>query len=329
MSTPIRPAGPPAYTPAQPGPSTSTTASAVEAARATGAPAGEAPGGLRARLGARRAQNRRDDPLRHAVANRNATLVTAALQRGAQGDTLHYRMGLVPTGRAAVHIAAGPDGNRQLMETLLDHGANPAVGTASGKNTALHVAVKSGNQEVVNLLVDRAPELLTIPNKRTQTPLALAEQRVGQTRLQPPDVSGPARTILQTLRAHAEQPDARRLDQIPVHERQATVTTVPMERVPLLDPGEVQAGLPYFTGPQLSELNPAALGSVPPDMLGNLGVRALSLTQSQWDVLDNRQRDAIVTGFRHAWNQRAHTAEEIARMPNAEIEALERMGMAT
>lgn len=64
-------------------------------------------------------------------------------------------------------------------------------------------------------------------------------------------------------------------------------------------------------------------------MLGNLGVRALSPTQSQWDVLDNRQRDGIVTGFRHAWNERAPTAEEIARMPNAEIEALERMGMAT
>ena len=85
-------------------------------------------------------------------------------------------------GSSPLHWAAG-NGNLDIAEALLACGADPSIMTFTwfrdvfGKHsgqTALHWAAESGHIEIVNMICDRAPEIVGSTDERGSTPSALA-----------------------------------------------------------------------------------------------------------------------------------------------------------
>lgn len=75
--------------------------------------------------------------------------------------------------RSALHNAAA-NGSVQLIDLLLEHGANLTWGDYSEHGTPLHLAVKHQNKQCVRHIIQLNPETLLSVDSQQQTPLELA-----------------------------------------------------------------------------------------------------------------------------------------------------------
>jgi ankyrin repeat protein len=123
-------------------------------------------------LAARAADEKATPALFKAIRDKNAQAVRAAIAQGADPNTPNGR-GTIPL-RAAFLKDAGWPGRRDVIEALLDGGADVNAQTKDGY-TALHVAAGRTSKEVVELLLDRGADV-NARTKNGRTPLMMAER---------------------------------------------------------------------------------------------------------------------------------------------------------
>lgn len=112
--------------------------------------------------------NRRRSALHTTANNDRADIAYLLLQHGANVDAA------TDVGLTALHAAASRENDTlHTARVLLEHGANTNLLTENGRS-ALHFASKSGNLEVLNLLLDKDDLQITAKDKSGNTPLDYA-----------------------------------------------------------------------------------------------------------------------------------------------------------
>lgn len=76
-------------------------------------------------------------------------------------------------GFGALHLAAA-SGDDRMAAFLVQAGVDSRMGTSGMKRTALHVSVHRRNVNVSSVLIAASPELLDVPDRDGNTPLAIA-----------------------------------------------------------------------------------------------------------------------------------------------------------
>ncbi|WP_415721260.1 ankyrin repeat domain-containing protein [Photobacterium ganghwense] len=107
-------------------------------------------------------------PLMLAANNRDHQTVKALLKANADPNLQDFR------GRTALHAAAASRCWKSAS-LLLEHGCDAAITNPEG-STALHTAIRMGERSIVELLIEKRPELLKIEDSKGILPEQLARQ---------------------------------------------------------------------------------------------------------------------------------------------------------
>lgn len=111
-------------------------------------------------------------PLHYAVRDGQTSAAVALLDCGAKFDERSSGIGFTP-----VHMACACLSSPELLELLVERGADPKAKTNDGR-TCLHLAVEKGNAEVVTVLMDKGLcDLLDEKDDSGLSPLEIAQKR--------------------------------------------------------------------------------------------------------------------------------------------------------
>eukprot|EP01127_Copromyxa_protea_P016439 TRINITY_DN4889_c0_g1_i15.p1 TRINITY_DN4889_c0_g1~~TRINITY_DN4889_c0_g1_i15.p1 ORF type:complete len:493 (+),score=81.73 TRINITY_DN4889_c0_g1_i15:40-1479(+) len=106
-------------------------------------------------------------PLHVAISTGNAELATLLLKNGSGVNTQNKK------GQTPMFIAAN-NGHTSIVKTLFEYNANPIIRTAQTLETPLHAATWNKRLEIIEILLQKDPDLLKIPMTDGTLPIHVA-----------------------------------------------------------------------------------------------------------------------------------------------------------